>query len=63
VYLSGDDPDWQVVRANLAFASSVPILDDAIALGYLLVNTGKHVDALRLFQLLLYKEPFLVAAR
>ncbi len=39
------------------------LVDDGIALGYLLVNTGKHLEALDLFEMLLQKNPKLVAAR
>lgn len=42
---------------------SYQLIDDGIALGYLLVNTGKHEKALDLFGLLLQKNPKLVAAR
>jgi hypothetical protein len=51
------------VRSSLSFGCGVPLLDDGIALGYLMVNTGKLQEALALFRLLLEHKPDLVAAR
>lgn len=51
------------VRESLCFASGVPAIDNGIALGYLKVNTGKYSEALDLFQILLDKQPGLIAAR
>lgn len=41
----------------------MPVIDDAIALGNLLVNTGKYTEAVRLLTKLLLRHSNLLAAR
>ena len=52
----------QAARGVLSHSSGMDCLDDAIARGYLLVNTGAYAAAVSLFDVLLADFPDLVAA-